>query len=79
MAAAILDFVDRRVDAQAGRVAEGDRRGEVPVVDLSNCGAGAMPHLNLSASPLFCWLSSVATYQVPIGSIAACCLPNCAW
>jgi hypothetical protein len=52
---------------------------EGPVVALVSCGAGAMPHSNVSASPEACCLSRVAMYQVPIGIIAADCLPNWAW
>jgi hypothetical protein len=52
---------------------------EVPVVALLCCGAGAMAQPNLSASPVLCCLTRVAMYHVPIGIIAACCLPNSAW
>src|SRR5690606_8353607 len=51
----------------------------VPVVEASSCGAGAMPHSKASASPVACWAISVAVYQLPIGIMAAFCLPNSPW
>ena len=50
-----------------------------PAVSESACGMGAMPHSKSSASPEACWAMSVATNQVPMGSIAAFCLPNSPW
>ncbi len=38
-----------------------------------------MPQLKVFASPDACWAMSVATYQVPIGIMAAFCLPNSPW
>ena len=51
----------------------------VPAVAEVSCGAGAMPQLNVSAVPAASWESSEAISQVPMSTIAACCLPNSAW
>jgi hypothetical protein len=38
-----------------------------------------MPQAKSSASPAACCEISVATNQVPMGSMAAFCLPNSPW